>query len=111
MEVGDRVAVQTLRQRGAGPERLHEGFAALPLQGLRAQLHRHATSRDAFADQAHRCAALCVGSVDEPHGQSTWGLNTECDELAGPRRQRAKLTSLSLKVAGGSATWTRCVPI
>ena len=45
MGVGDGVAVQAVRQRGARQERLHEGPAALPLQGLRPELHRHPAAR------------------------------------------------------------------
>src|SRR5436305_11594016 len=58
MGVGDGVAVQAVRQRGARQERLHEGPAALPLQGLRAELHRHPAARPAAAGQGHRRPAV-----------------------------------------------------
>src|SRR5690242_2747498 len=70
MGVGDGVAVQAVRQRGARQERLHEGPAALPLQGLRAQLHRHPAAWHAAAGQGHGGAALPERAVDEPHRQA-----------------------------------------
>ena len=39
--------MQRVRGRGARQERLHARRAALPLQGLRAELHRHAAARHA----------------------------------------------------------------
>src|SRR5918911_4972290 len=65
--VGDGVAVRAVRERGARQERLHEGPAALPLQGVRAQLHRHAAARHAAADQGHGGAPVPERAVDEPH--------------------------------------------
>src|SRR4051795_3380480 len=67
MGVGDGVAVQAVRQRGARQERLHEGPAALPLQGLRAQLHRHPAARHAAAGQGHGGGGLPAGPPHGPH--------------------------------------------
>src|SRR3954468_14887831 len=92
MGVGDGVAVRALRQRGARQERLHEGPAALPLQGVRAQLHRHATPGHAAAGQGHGRAALPERAVDEPHRQAARGLDPQRDDLDRAVRQslRAK---------------------
>src|ERR671939_2165112 len=79
--VGDGVAVQAVRERGARQERLHEGPAALPLQGVRAQLHRHPAARDAAPDQGHGGAALPERAVDEPHRQAAGRVDPERDDL------------------------------
>ena len=62
--------MQAVRERGAEQERLHARQAARPLQGLRAELHRHAATgvpaltsagwaaRDAAAGQGDRHPAL-----------------------------------------------------
>src|SRR4051812_2927855 len=72
--VGDGVTVQAVRQRGARQERLHEGSAALPLQGVRAQLHRHPAARDAAAGQGHGGGALPERPLVEPHPQAAGGV-------------------------------------
>src|SRR3954453_5361154 len=81
MGVGDGVAVQAVRQRGARQERFHEGPAALPPQGVRAQLHRHPAARHAAAGQGHRRAPVPERAVDEPHRQAARGLDPERDGL------------------------------
>src|SRR3954453_2826196 len=70
MGIGDGVAVQAVRQRGARQERVHARQAALPLQGLRAELHRHPAARDAAPDQGRGGAAVPERAVDEPHRQA-----------------------------------------
>src|SRR3954469_1229661 len=91
-ERGNAAAVQAVRQRGARQERLHEGQAALPLQGLRAELHRHPAARHAAPDQGHGRPALPERAVDEPHGQAAGRLDPERDDLDRAVRQslRAK---------------------
>src|SRR5689334_12124006 len=59
-----------MRERGARQERVHARQAALPLQGLRAELHRHAAARHAAPDQGHGGAPLPERAVDEPHRQA-----------------------------------------
>src|SRR3954454_9037691 len=96
MGVGDGVTVQAVRQRGARQERLHEGPAALPLQGLRAQLHRHPAARDAAAGQGHGGAALPERAVDEPHRQAAGRVDAQRDDL-----DRAVRQSLRAKARAG----------
>src|SRR3954449_9180180 len=59
-----------MRERGARQERVHARQAALPLQGVRAELHRHAAARHAAAGQGRGGAALPERAVDEPHRQA-----------------------------------------
>src|ERR687884_783104 len=80
-ERDDGAAVQALRQRGARQERPDAGQAALPLQGVRAQLHRHPAARDAAPDQGHRRPAVPERAVDEPHRQAARGLDPQRDDL------------------------------
>lgn len=118
-ERDDGAAVQALRQRGARQERLHEGFAALSLQGVRAQLHRHAATRHAAADQGHGGAPLPERAVDEPHGQAAGGLDPERDDLdravrrslrpetraRGPRRRRRAGRDVALSQKKTDKLW------
>src|SRR3954452_13788166 len=59
-----------MRERGVRQERVHARQAALPLQGVRAELHRHAAARHAAAGQGRGGAALPERAVDEPHRQA-----------------------------------------
>src|SRR5689334_17785723 len=59
-----------MRERGARQERVHARQAALPLRGLRAELHRHAAARHAAAGQGHGRPAVPERAVDEPHRQA-----------------------------------------
>src|SRR3954469_6108520 len=95
-ERGNAAAVQALRRRGARQERLHEGPAALPLQGLRAQLHRHPAARDAAAGQGHGGAALPERPLDEPHRQAAGRVHPQRDDL-----DRAVRQSLRAKARAG----------
>src|SRR3954470_2033154 len=58
------------RERGARQERVHARQAALPVQGLRAELHRHAAPWHAAAGQGRGGAAVPERAVDEPHRQA-----------------------------------------
>src|SRR4051795_834097 len=73
----DGVAVQGVRERGARQERVHARQAALPLQGLRAELHRHAAARHAAAGQGRGGAAVPERPVDEPHRQAARGVDAQ----------------------------------
>src|SRR3954464_14998903 len=66
----DGVAVQGVRERGARQERVHARQAALLVQGLRAELHRHAAPWRAAAGQGGGGAAVPERAVDEPHRQA-----------------------------------------
>src|SRR3954471_16535514 len=66
----DGAAVQGVRERGARQERVHARQAALPVQGLRAELHRHAAPWHAAAGQGGGGAAVPERAVDEPHRQA-----------------------------------------
>src|SRR3954467_325821 len=85
-----------MRERGARQERLHAREAALPLQGVRAELHRHAAARHAAAGQGHGRAALPERAVDEPHRQAARGLDPQRDDL-----DRAVRQSLRAKTRAG----------
>src|SRR3954454_9977137 len=58
------------RGRGARQERVHARQAALPLQGVRAELHRHPAARHAAAGQGRGGASLPERAVDEPLRQA-----------------------------------------
>src|SRR4051812_8911081 len=96
MGIGDGVAVQAVRQRGARQERLHEGPAALSVQGLRAELHRHPAARHAAPDQGHGGAALPERAVDGPHRQAAGRVHPQRDDL-----DRAVRRSLRAKARAG----------
>src|SRR3954451_168818 len=66
-----------VRERGARQERIHARQAALPLQGLRAELHRHAATRDAPSGEGHRCPAVPERAVDEPHRQAAGRVDAQ----------------------------------
>src|SRR4051812_26857001 len=59
-----------MRERGARQERVHARQAALLVQGLRAELHRHAAPWHAAAGQGRGGAAVPERAVDEPHPQA-----------------------------------------
>src|SRR3954464_7647265 len=64
-EIGRGTSVQALRERRACQERADAQQAALPVQGLRPELHRHASTRQAAGPEGGGRAALCQRSVDE----------------------------------------------
>src|SRR5436309_3061150 len=64
------------RERGAGQERLHARQAALPLQGLRVEPHRHPAARDAAPGQGDGRAALPERVVDENRTAKLLGVST-----------------------------------
>src|SRR5215211_7204677 len=60
-EVGHGFAVQAVRERGAGQERADARQAALSVQRLWLELHRHARTRQAAGVEGGRRAALLLG--------------------------------------------------
>src|SRR4051812_49883550 len=73
----DGAAGQGVGERGARQDRVHARQAALPLQGLRAELHRHAAARHAAPDQGPGGAPLPERAVDEPHRQAAGRVDAE----------------------------------
>src|SRR5438270_4070425 len=73
----DGPAVQGRRGRGARQERVHARQAALPLQGVRAELHRHAAPRDGAAGQGRGGAAVPERRLDEPHRQAAGRVDAQ----------------------------------
>src|SRR5512143_1506304 len=82
MEVGHGAALHTLRERDPRQERADAGHAALPMQGLRAELHRRAHARQAAGDEGRRRLALYQRPVDEPHRQASGRVHPDCPGLA-----------------------------
>src|SRR3954451_24449653 len=93
-------------KRCGGEEHVKNGFmkglAALPLQGLRAELHRHPAARDAAAGQGHGGAALPERALDEPHRQAAGRLHPQRDDL-----DRAVRQSLRTKARAGRPSGRR----
>ena len=70
------VAVQALWEQGERQEWADALLAALPVQGVWSELHRHARTRQAAGDEGHCGFALCQRLVDEPHRQIAGRLDT-----------------------------------
>src|SRR5215213_11950210 len=66
-EIGCGTAMQALRERRARQERADAHQAALLVQSLRPELHRHTHPRQAAGPEGGGRAALCQWSLDEPH--------------------------------------------
>src|SRR3954451_9324194 len=79
-----------MRERGARQERIHARQAALPLQGLRAELHRHAATRDAPSGEGHRCPAVPERAVDELHRQAAGRVDAQRPGLDRALRRSAR---------------------
>src|SRR5829696_2778384 len=85
-ELGHGTSVQALWGRGARQERADAQQAALLVQGLRPELHRHAPTRQAAGPEGGSCAALCERTVDGPHRQVARRLDPHHPGLAGAVR-------------------------
>src|SRR5215213_9531994 len=85
-ESGYGASVQALWGRGARQERTDAQQAALLVQRLRPELHRHACPRQAAGPEGGGRAALCQWSVHEPHRQAAGRLHTHHPGLAGAIR-------------------------
>src|SRR3954468_13381463 len=81
-EVGHGTSVQALWERGIPQERADAWPAALLVQGMRAELHRHAPTRQAAGPEGCCSAALCQWPVHEPHRQAPRRLDTYQPGLA-----------------------------
>src|SRR3954454_3155822 len=69
-EIGRGTSMQALRERRACQERADAHQAALPVQSLRPELHRHAPTRQTAGPEGSGRAALCQRPLDEPHRQA-----------------------------------------
>src|SRR3954451_8370867 len=103
-EVGHGAAVQALRKRAAGQEWADALQAALPVQRLRPELHRHARKRQAAGDEGHRGSAVCQRLVDEPHGQVAGCLDAHDPSLAGAVRVSLRAQARTGRSGGGDRT-------
>src|SRR4051812_6173191 len=66
-EIGCGTSMQALRERRARQGRADAHQAALLVQGLRPELHRHTHPRQAAGPESGCCAALHQRLVHEPH--------------------------------------------
>src|SRR3954451_832497 len=89
-EIGHGTSVQALRKRAACQERADARQAALLVQRLRPELHRHASPGQAAGPEGCRRAALRQWSVDEPHRQAAGCLHAHHPGLAGAVRGRLR---------------------
>src|SRR5215210_129500 len=89
-EIGRGTSVQALRERRARQERADAHQAALPVQSLRLELHRHAPTRQTAGPEGSGRAALCQRSLDEPHRQAARRLHTHHPGLVGAVRGRLR---------------------
>src|SRR3954452_12797920 len=83
MEVGRGTSVQALRERRARQERADAQQAALSVQSLRPELHRHAPTRQAAGPEGGGRAAVCQRPVHEPHRQAARRLDPHHPGLVG----------------------------
>src|SRR5215210_4225261 len=100
-EVGHGAALQALWERGARQERADAGPAALLVQGMRAELHRHAPTRQAAGPESGCRAAVCQWSVHEPHRQAPGRLDTYHPGLAGAVRPGLRAEAGAGRPGGG----------
>src|SRR5215204_6724581 len=89
-EIGRGTSVQALRERTACQERADAHQAALPVQSLRLELHRHTPTGQAAGPEGSGRAALCERPVDEPHRQAARRLHTHHPGLARAVRGRLR---------------------
>src|SRR4051794_20056902 len=78
--------VQALRKRRAREERADAWSAALLVQGVWSELHRHASTGQAAGPEGGGRAALCERPLDEPHRPVARRLNPHDPGLAGAVR-------------------------
>src|SRR3954466_1874117 len=69
-EIGCGTSVQAVWERTACQEWADAHQAALFVQGLRPELHRHAPTRQTAGPEGGSRAALCQRSLHEPHRQA-----------------------------------------
>src|SRR5215210_8574900 len=101
MEVGYGTSLQALRERGAGQKRVDAGQAALFVQELRPELHRHAPTRQAAGPESGCRAAVCQWSVHEPPRQAPGRLDTYHPGLARAVRGGLRAEARAGRTGGG----------
>src|SRR5215211_3984416 len=100
-EIGRGTSVQALRERRACQERADALQAALPVQRLRPELHRHAPTRQTAGPEGGSRAALRQRSLDEPHRPAAWRLDTHHPGLARAVRGRLRAKTRAGGPGGG----------
>src|SRR5215207_5612726 len=100
-EIGHGTSVQALRERGAREERAHAWPAALLVQRLRPELHRHAPTGQAAGPESGGRAALCQRPVHEPHRQAPGCLDPHDPGLARAVRSRLRPEARARRPGGG----------
>src|SRR4051812_19447349 len=100
-EIGRGTSMQALRERRACQERADAHQAALPVQSLRSELHRHAPTRQAAGPEGGGRAAVCQRLVHEPHRQALGRFNTHHPGLAGAVRGRLRPETRAGRTSGG----------
>src|SRR5215203_6040726 len=100
-EIGRGTSVQALRERRACQERPDAQQAALLVQRLRSEFHRHAPTRQTAGPEGGRRAALRQWPVDEPHRQAPGRLHTHHPGLAGAVRGRLRPEARAGRPRGG----------
>src|SRR5829696_1428077 len=100
-ELGHGTSVQALWGRGARQERADAQQAALLVQGLRLELHRHACPRQAAGPEGGGRAALCQRPVHEPHRQAPGCLDPHDPGLARAVRSRLRPEARARRPGGG----------
>src|SRR3954447_17671466 len=97
-------ALQALWKRSACEERADAHQAALLVQGLRPELHRHTRPRQAAGPESGCRAAVCERSVDEPHRPAPGCLNPYHPGLARAVRGRLRPEARARGPGGGNRT-------
>src|SRR3954451_11378372 len=100
-EIGRGTSMQALRERRACQERVDAHQAALPVQSLRPELHRHASTRQIAGPEGGCRAALRQRSLDEPHRQAPGRLTPHHPGLAGAIRGRLRPEARAGRTSGG----------
>src|SRR3954451_6999725 len=103
-EIGRGTSVQALRERTACQERADAQQAALFVQRLRPELHRHAPTRQAAGPEGGGRAALCQRPVHEPHRPAPGCLDPHHPGLAGAVRGRLRPEARARRPRGGDRT-------
>src|SRR3954466_9870784 len=100
-EIGHGTSVQALRKRAACQERADARQAALLVQRLRPELHRHASPGQAAGPEGGCGPALRQRLVHEPHRPAAGRLHPHHPGLAGAVRGRLRAETRAGRPGGG----------
>src|SRR3954447_3703220 len=100
-EIGCGTSMQAMRERRARQERADAQQAALSVQSLRPELHRHAPTRQAAGPEGGGRAAVCQRPVHEPHRQAARRLDPHGSSLVGAVRGRLRPEARAGRTSGG----------